>query len=368
MNNFFFPESFSYLSIQYFFLIGIGLILYYLLPQFTRIKALRAIDERSSTIQWVILLIVSMIFYWYVIGKDSSVFLFFLGTVLFSYLAGLIISRTRDSVFSFRAFVGLETLALVPLVLIKISAFIEPIINHDMENIGNIIAPIGLSFYTLQIYAYLYDVHKGKIDAELNPLKYLLFISFFPHIVQGPIARFGDLRRELFKHHEYDEEGIAKGFQLIVWGFFMKYMIADRAGVFVDEVFEKNRMYLGVFVLIAGILYSIQLYTDFLSCVCISRGVAESFGIRISDNFARPYLSTSIKDFWRRWHISLSSWLRDYVYIPLGGNRKGKLRKNLNLMLTFLVSGFWHGNGYNFLFWGGLHGVYQLGGGIAETN
>lgn len=151
---------------------------------------------------------------------------------------------------------------------------------------------------------------------------------------------------------------------LILWGFFLKLCIADKACIIVDTVFNSYPTYRGMYVLVAGVLYSFQLYADFLACTSFAQGIAELFGIDIISNFNHPYFSTSIKDFWRRWHISLSSWLRDYIYIPLGGNRKGEVRKYTNLLITFAVSGIWHGAGYKFLFWGLLHGIYQIMGEI----
>ena len=193
-----------------------------------------------------------------------------------------------------------------------------------------------------------------------------LFISFFPQIMQGPILRYKQLGNELYEGHSFDATRICRGAQLILWGFFLKFMIAERAAIFVNTVFDNSGMYLGMFALVAGILYSIQLYSDFLACVCMSKGVAEIFGITLFDNFQQPYFSRSIKEFWRRWHMSLSSWLRDYVYIPLGGSRKGLPRKYLNLVLTFLVSGAWHGNGIRFLIWGLLHAFYQIAGDLLK--
>ena len=182
--------------------------------------------------------------------------------------------------------------------------------------------------------------------------------------MQGPIPRYKDLKEQLFGGHSFDADRAVRGLQLVVWGFFLKYMIAEKAAVIVNTVFRGYRMYQGVFALIAGILYSIQLYADFLACVCMCRGISEALGIELAENFKQPYLSRSIQEFWRKWHMSLSSWLRDYVYIPLGGSRKGKIRKYVNLVLTFLVSGAWHGNGYRFILWGLLHAVYQIMGDV----
>jgi D-alanyl-lipoteichoic acid acyltransferase DltB (MBOAT superfamily) len=189
-----------------------------------------------------------------------------------------------------------------------------------------------------------------------------LFVSFFPQILQGPIPRYGQLKDQLFEGHAFDYRKVKFGFQLILWGMFLKMVIADRAAIFVNAVFPEYHLYEGTVLAVAAVLYSIQLYTDFLGCVCIAMGAAEVYGIKLQTNFERPYLAVSIKDFWRRWHISLSSWLRDYVYIPLGGNRKGKMRRYVNLMLTFLVSGIWHGSGLQYIFWGLMQGAYQIAG------
>ena len=230
----------------------------------------------------------------------------------------------------------------------------------------NIIMPMGISFYTLQVIAYCVDVYKGKTEAQHNFFKYLLFVSFFPQILQGPIPRYNQLKEQLFEGHAFDYRTVKFGFQLILWGMFLKMVIADRAAIFVNAVFPDYHLYEGTILAVAAVLYSIQLYTDFLGCVCIAMGAAQVYGIELQTNFERPYMAVSIKDFWRRWHISLSSWLRDYVYIPLGGNRKGKLRRYINLMLTFLVSGIWHGSGLQYIFWGLMQGGYQVAGEILE--
>ena len=229
-----------------------------------------------------------------------------------------------------------------------------------------ILITVGVSFFIMQIIAYLVDVYRGKVHAQRNPLKYALFVSFFPQIIQGPIPRYEQLGPQLTQGHKFDEDGFVKGFMLIIWGFFLKLMIADKAGIVVDALFESYKAYQGSYALVAGILYSIQLYADFLACVTLAQGMSELLGIHLADNFRRPYFATSIKEFWNRWHLSLSTWLRDYVYIPLGGNRKGKLRKYINLCLTFLVSGMWHGNGVKYIFWGLMHAGYQILGALTE--
>lgn len=220
--------------------------------------------------------------------------------------------------------------------------------------------PIGISFYTLQLIGYCIDIYRGKSLPEKNLLRFILFSSFFPQILQGPIPRYGELSQTLYTPHDYDSELTAEGFSKILTGLILKYMIANKASVLVDTVFNSNEPMAGCAVLLAGILYSFQLFADFMSCVNISQGTALLFGVRLSDNFRQPYCAESIKDFWRRWHISLSQWLRDYIYIPLGGSRKGRLRTDINLLITFLISGVWHGVGLKFALWGLMHGLYQL--------
>lgn len=228
----------------------------------------------------------------------------------------------------------------------------------------SLIVPLGISFYTLQAIAYIVDVGRGVCSAERNLAKLMLFLSFFPTIMQGPISRYGQLGCQLWKPHEFDFERLTFGSQLVLWGFFKKLVIADRAALFVDRVFDADATCSGILVVLAAVLYSVQIYADFSGCVDISRGIAECLGIDLIQNFNHPYFATSVQDFWRRWHISLSSWLKDYVYIPLGGNRHGKVRKYLNIGIVFGVSGLWHGTGLNFFIWGLLHGIYQIFGGI----
>ena len=223
-----------------------------------------------------------------------------------------------------------------------------------------IVVPLGISFYTLQAIAYVVDVARGNCAAERNPFRLLLFLTFFPCIMQGPISRYSQLAGQLWTGHRFSIDRLRDGLQLALWGFFKKMVIADRVAVFVNHVFAADAKCEGLMIVIAAFFYAVQIYTDFSGCVDISRGIAQVFGIELVNNFERPYFAASVKEFWRRWHISLSSWLKDYVYIPLGGNRHGNFRKHLNVILVFAVSGLWHGTGFNFFLWGLLHGVYQL--------
>ncbi len=224
----------------------------------------------------------------------------------------------------------------------------------------NILVPVGISYYTLQALGYVFDVYRGTTTAEKNFFKYLLFLSYFPAIVQGPISRYNRLMPELANTKPFCFDSVRGSLVLVLWGVVKKMVIADRLGIFVDNVFDDFWELQGIILYLGAVGYAFQLYFDFSGCVDICRGVSGMFGIDLANNFDRPYLARSVKDFWGRWHISLSSWLKDYVYIPLGGNRKGTLRKYANLLITFLVSGLWHGAGLQFVLWGALHAMYQI--------
>jgi len=276
------------------------------------------------------------------------------------YLSGILLQSSAQNDLKRRKGILLFSVLLIlsPLFLLKYSGFTLQLLGIDLTH--SFLIPMGISFYTLQLIGYLVDIYRHGQEAEKNFLRFFLFTSFFPQILQGPIPRYGALSETLFREHDFNEEDISYGLQKILWGLFFKLMIASKAAVFVDQIFNSQETAAGSLYLTAGILYSFQLYADFLSCVYLSQGVALLFGVKLSENFSQPYLATSIKDFWRRWHISLSLWLRDYVYIPLGGNRKGTVRTNFNLLFTFFVSGLWHGAGIKYIFWGLMHGTWQI--------
>jgi len=339
-----------YISFTFLLLLFVVLVMYYILPA----------DRR-----WISLLLGSAAFY---LILDLYGFPLLMFSVTVSYLGSIKIEELRDKDLPLQkrrmVLAGVIILSLCPLIFSRVYNFFSGSFLSEGE-LFSLLIPLGVSFYSLQIAAYLTDIHSGKTGACRDYLKYFLFITFFPQVVQGPIPRY-DLMDELYKGHLFSEDNVIRGFQLITWGFFLKLVIADRAGIFVDEIFAGADDYAGIYVLTAGILYSIQLYTDFSACVCIAKGAAEMFGISLQDNFKRPYFADSVHDFWRRWHISLSAFLRDYIYIPLGGSRKGRIRKYINIMITFLVSGIWHGAGLHYLFWGFMHGVYQIAGDIIK--
>lgn len=222
----------------------------------------------------------------------------------------------------------------------------------------NIILPVGISFYTFQTLSYTIDIYRRKIQPTSNFIDFALFVSFFPQLVAGPIERASNLLPQLNKVLKPSSDQIKKGIVLIVYGLFKKVLIGDAAGRIVDHIFAQPEFYFSIELLSALILFSIQIYADFSGYSNIARGLAKLLGIELMKNFEQPYLSSNITEFWRRWHISLSSWLKDYLYISLGGNRFNKYRTYLNLMITMLLGGLWHGASWNFVIWGGLHGLY----------
>ena len=223
-----------------------------------------------------------------------------------------------------------------------------------------LVQPIGISFYTFQSISYIADVYKGKTTAEKNPLLFALYISFFPQIVSGPIARTNDLLPQLKEERDFDYDNAALGLRIMLWGYFKKLIVADTLGRYVDLVYANVPYYFGMTFIMASLMYTFQIYCDFSGYSEIALGTAKLFNIDLSVNFRSSYLSRSAKEFWSRWHISLSTWFRDYVYIPLGGSRCARWKANLNLIITFMVSGLWHGANWTFIFWGGLHGLYQV--------
>lgn len=224
----------------------------------------------------------------------------------------------------------------------------------------DLVLPVGISFFTFQAAGYEIDVWRGNIRAERNFIQYALFVSFFPQLVAGPIERSKDLLSQLEEPEPFDFNLAKDGVFQMLWGYFLKMVIADRAAIFVDAVYEDIYDVNGMVLIVATILFAFQIYCDFAGYSTIARGAAQILGIRLTRNFDSPYCALSVRDFWRRWHISLSTWFRDYVYIPLGGSRCGKLRNCLNVMIAMTVSGIWHGAGFHFIAWGLLHGVLQV--------
>lgn len=224
----------------------------------------------------------------------------------------------------------------------------------------NLILPLGISFYIFQSLTYTIDIFMRKIEPTKDIVAYFAFMSFFPQLLSGPIGRASRLLPQYENKRKFDYNLAISGCWQILWGLFMKVCVADRLSVYVDTIYGNLAMHNGTSVALAAIFYSIQIYCDFAGYSLMAIGVGRLFGITLDENFRQPYFAKSIGEFWRRWHISLSTWFRDYVYIPLGGNRVSEGRNYFNLFITFLVSGLWHGAAWSFVLWGGLHGVYQV--------
>lgn len=234
--------------------------------------------------------------------------------------------------------------------LTKLLAYIHVSVNVPQFDV---ILPVGISFFTFQALSYTVDVYRGDIYAEKNFFKYALFVSFFPQLVAGPIERSKNLLKQISEPKTFDYDRTRDGILLMLWGYFLKMVLADRIAIFVDTVYGDVSVYSGYYIALATILFAFQIYCDFAGYSIIAMGTARIIGIQLMDNFESPYFATSVAEFWRRWHISLTSWFRDYLYIPLGGNKKGKIRKYANEMIVFLASGLWHGASVSFVIWGG---------------
>ncbi len=318
--------------------------------------------------RYLYLLAVSLIFY---MGWSVKYILLIVTSIAITYVCGIYVGKVQSKTAK-KVVIAVGTLSnLAILFFFKYYNFFMDSMNSIMGAIGlepagfyfDIMLPVGISFYTFQALGYMIDVYRGDIKAERNFFKYALFVSFFPQLVAGPIERSRNLLLqldELPNRPLYSKENIVSGLITMMWGFFMKMVIADRIAVLVNTVYDSYWLF-GFFGLSAATVgFAIQIYCDFASYSAIAIGASKMMGINLMQNFNVPYFSKSIKEFWRRWHISLSTWFRDYVYIPLGGSRVAKWRKNLNLMIVFLVSGLWHGANWTFVAWGGINGAYQV--------
>lgn len=224
----------------------------------------------------------------------------------------------------------------------------------------DVLLPVGISFYTFQALGYMLDVYRGKIAAERCLWRYALFVSFFPQLVAGPIERSENLLSQVNREHRFDARRAMEGLLIMTLGFFEKLMIADRACLYVDAVYGNWHAASGLQIVLATMAFAFQIYGDFGGYSHIAIGAARIMGFNLMDNFRQPYFATSVRDFWRRWHISLSTWFRDYVYIPLGGSRVSPIRRAVNTMITFTISGLWHGAAMNYVAWGAMNGALQV--------
>lgn len=319
-------------------------------------------------------------YFFYMCWNPKYALLMLTSTIL-TYLSGLFISHAdtienqKKSIAVKKLSVALSfTLNLAILFFFKYFDFAINNINAILKATGfelitpafDVLLPVGISFYTFQALSYTMDVYRKEIPPEKNFFKYALFVSFFPQLVAGPIERSSNLIKQVSERHYFNSKRVARGLMLMLWGFFEKLVIADRAASIVNTVYNNYTSYTGLTIVFATVMFAFQIYCDFASYSDIARGAAEVMGFSLMKNFDTPYFSKSVSEFWRRWHISLSSWFRDYLYIPLGGNRKGKIRKYFNLLVVFLVSGLWHGASWHFVIWGALNGIYQVIGEITK--
>lgn len=303
--------------------------------------------------------------YYFYMNWEPTYALLLLTSTIVTYLTAFGIERFEEKRKKKLCLVSSLVLNLTILFLFKYYNFLASNIELVLQASGlgieipkfSFLLPIGISFYTFQALGYSIDVCRGTTKFERDFPTYALFVSFFPQLVAGPIERSNNLLPQFKQQHHINDEAIMAGIRLMVWGYFMKLVLADRCGLYVDTIFNNVDKHNGGSYLVASILFSFQIYGDFAGYSLIAIGVARILGFRLMENFHRPYFACTIGDFWHRWHISLSTWFKDYVYIPLGGNRVGRLRNYVNLLVTFAISGIWHGANWTFFCWGTLHGL-----------
>ena len=337
-------------SIAFLVFLPIVVLLFYLLPHKWR---------------WLMLLAASCVFYMWFVPKYILILLV---TIVIDYAAGVLMERHADQPKKKKAFMVISIVSTLTVLLVfKYLNFLTENLDQLCAALGmethlmtHIILPIGLSFHTFQSMSYVIEVYRGHQKAERHFGYYSLYVMFFPQLVTGPIERPGNLLRQLHEKKEFRYENISKGLRLILFGFFIKMVVADNLGEYVDEVYGHLDEYNSWTVIGCMVFYSFQIYCDFFGYSTIALGSAKLMGFDISDNFRSPYLSKSIGEFWHRWHISLSTWFRDYVYIPLGGSRVKFGRWAFNIMVVFVLSGIWHGAAWTFLLWGFAHGLLHI--------
>ena len=328
----------------------IVLLLYFVLPK---------------KMKWPMLLIAS--YFFYMCYQTELVVLIF-GTTLISWISSRMIERTEKKKYKVLFLTLTLVASLGVLFFYKYFNFLSGTVFDVAALFGakttpfslRLALPVGISFYTFQTLSYVIDVYRGDVKSEKNFFFYALFVSFFPQLVAGPIERPSNLIPQLREAHPWSNENAIAGAKMMMLGFFKKICVADFVSGFVDSVYNSPDEATSLGVIIATLLFAVQIYCDFSGYTDIAIGCARIMGIRLMKNFDAPYSATSIRDFWSRWHISLSTWFKDYLYIPLGGNRVSLPRNLLNLFIVFLVSGLWHGAAWTFVIWGALHGIYQI--------
>ena len=349
-------------SIQFLMFLPIVLLVYFVLP---------------NKVKYLWLLVSS--YYFYMCWNAKYAVLILVSTLI-TYISGLLIESIKGLDIENRKAAMLKNSVVAVSFISNLSIlFYFKYVNFILELLSKVLAhvniqlnvpsfdillPVGISFYTFQALSYTMDVYRDEIYAEKNFFRYALFVSFFPQLVAGPIERSKNLLKQLAIPRKFEFDNFRDGILLMIWGYFLKLVIADRIAIFVDTVYGDYNTYAGCYLIVATILFAFQIYCDFAGYSTIAMGSARILGIQLMENFEAPYFATSVASFWRKWHISLTSWFKDYLYIPLGGRRKGKVRKYINKFIVFLVSGLWHGASLSFVAWGGLNGLYQIIGEI----
>jgi len=335
-------------SLPFFIFLFVAITIYYLAPQRFR---------------WAVLLAAS--YYFYGTFKLQYVALLAFSTIL-SYFTALFMDqqprKQQKMKILLAGCVGNLGLLFVFKYFNFFSSSLAGTINvHDIPSrslLANLVVPVGISFYVFQVVSYMIDVYRGTAAAERHVGLFALYVSFFPKLLAGPIERAQHFLPQLHASHGWNWVRATDGFKLMVWGLFKKVVVADRLAVFVDIVFDNPSAHEGPTLALAAVLYSFQIYCDFSGYTDIAIGISQALGFNLTDNFDRPYTARSVAGFWRRWHISFSTWLRDYLYIPLGGSRGAPTRTYANLMIVFLICGLWHGANWTFIAWGSIHGLY----------
>lgn len=311
---------------------------------------------RSAGGQNAVLLLASLVFY---ASYDIKYLLLLIACTAISYLGGLLGARDR------RIYIAAAVLDLTVLLVFKYTGFVlgslQSLLGLSFK-LPEILLPVGLSFYVFQSCSYLFDLYNGKLEAERNPINYGLFVCFFPTVVSGPIQKGRELLPQIREKRRLSYENFSFFVLCFLWGAFLKLVIADRLALMTDRLFVEYYDYSGVVLMVNSLAYTFQIYTDFAGYSYMAIAVSRLFGFGLKDNFRQPYLAKDIHDFWRRWHISLTSWFTEYLYFPLGGSRKGTTRRYVNIVIVFLVSGLWHGAAWSFVLWGALHAFYQVFG------
>lgn len=319
----------------------------------------------NTKYRWLLLLLAS--YFFYMNWEPTYAILIFFSTIV-TYGCAYKVEKTEKKSHKKNYLVASILINLSILFLFKYYNFFNTSVFGLLEDYGlrvqlpdfKYLLPVGISFYTFQAVGYTIDVYRGDIKHEKHFGIYALFVSFFPQLVAGPIERAKSLLPQFRAFKKFDYNKAVEGIKLMLWGFFIKLVVADRLAIYVDTVYGNADQHSSFTLLTATIFFAVQIYCDFAGYSSIAIGCAKIMGFDLITNFKRPYFAQSCAEFWQRWHISLSTWFRDYIYIPLGGNQVSKTRNYTNLMITFVVSGLWHGANWTYVIWGGLNGLYQI--------